>query len=408
MIISTNLRIAIRALQANKMRSFLTMLGIIIGVAAVVVMVAIGSGASAKIAAQIESVGSNLLIVVPGTTTSGGIRMGSGTASTLTLADAEAIAKECPSVGRVAPTWGGVAQVVSGNQNWSTGITGTAPDMFAIRDWPVDEGRIFTEQELDAAAKVAVLGRTVVENLFGAVSPVGSTIRIKKVPFKIVGVLISKGQSPRGDDQDDAIYVPITTAQKRLFGSTLPGLVRAVLVQAKRNDLMPQAEKEVGALLERRHRIQKNEEKDFTVRNLSEVMAAAQAAYNTMSILLGAIALVSLIVGGIGIMNIMLVSVTERTREIGIRMAVGATESAILTQFLIESLVLGLAGGILGMFIGILGAELMATFSEWPMLISWQALALAFFFSAAVGIFFGFYPARKAARLNPIEALRHE
>jgi len=408
MFISTSLRIALNALKANKMRSLLTMLGIIIGVAAVVVMVAIGSGASAKITAQIESVGSNLLIVIPGATTAGGVRMGAGTVSTLTLADSEAIVQNCPSVARVAPVWGGVAQAVYGNQNWSTGVTGTTLSMFAIRDWTLTAGRFFTEQETKAAAKVALLGQTVVNNLFGGADPIGEIVRIKKMPMQVVGVLAVKGQSPRGDDQDDAIYVPITTAQKRLFGTHIPGTVRVIMVQARDVDLMAKAEEEINALLEQRHRIQKGADRDFTVRNLSEILAAAQAAYKTMSLLLGSIALVSLVVGGIGIMNIMLVSVTERTREIGIRMAVGAQESDILTQFLIESLVLSLVGGLIGVILGLTGAEIMAAMSDWPVLISWQALLLAFAFSAMVGIFFGFYPARKAAHLNPIDALRYE
>lgn len=408
MFISTSLRIALNALKANKMRSLLTMLGIIIGVAAVVIMVAIGSGASAKITAQIESVGSNLLIVIPGATTAGGVRMGSGTVSTLTLADSEAIAQNCPSVARVAPVWGGVAQAVYGNQNWSTGVTGTTSSMFAIRDWTLTAGRFFTVQETKAAAKVALLGQTVVNNLFGGADPIGEIVRIKKMPMQVIGVLAVKGQSPRGDDQDDAIYVPITTAQKRLFGTHLPGLVRVIMVQAKDMNVMANTEKEITDLLDQRHRIVKGADRDFSVRNLSEILAAAQAAYKTMSLLLGSIALVSLIVGGIGIMNIMLVSVTERTREIGIRMAVGAQESDILTQFLIESLVLSLVGGVIGVILGLTGAEIMAAVSEWPVLISWQALLLAFAFSAMVGIFFGFYPARKAAHLNPIDALRYE
>jgi putative ABC transport system permease protein len=408
MFISTSLRIALNALKANKMRSLLTMLGIIIGVAAVVIMVAIGSGASAKISAQIESVGSNLLIVIPGATTAGGVRMGSGTVSTLTLADSEAIVQNCPSVARVAPVWGGVAQAVYGNQNWSTGVTGTTSSMFAIRDWTLTAGRFFTVQETKAAAKVALLGQTVVNNLFGGADPIGEIVRIKKMPMQVIGVLAVKGQSPRGDDQDDAIYVPITTAQKRLFGTHLPGLVRVIMVQAKDMNVMAKTEKEITDLLDQRHRIVKGADRDFTVRNLSEILAAAQAAYKTMSLLLGSIALVSLVVGGIGIMNIMLVSVTERTREIGIRMAVGAQESDILTQFLIESLVLSLVGGVIGVILGLTGAEIMAAMSDWPVLISWQALLLAFAFSAMVGIFFGFYPARKAAHLNPIDALRYE
>jgi putative ABC transport system permease protein len=404
----SSLKVALRALRINKMRSFLTMLGIIIGVGAVIVMVAIGSGASEMIAQQIASMGSNLLIVLPGATTSGGARMGGGSVSTLTSDDAKAIKDECSAIKDVAPVWGGVTQVVYGNQNWNTSVTGTTPPFFDIRDWPVGTGRIFNEQEISGAVKVAVIGQTIVENLFGAESPLGQIIRIKKVPFTIIGVLSRKGQSPQGQDQDDAVYIPLTTSQKKVFGSSLPKTVRIILVQAVDLSQMAEAEKQVNELLNQRHRTQPNQLPDFTVRNLTEIMATAEQSARVMSLLLGSIALVSLFVGGIGIMNIMLVSVTERTREIGIRMAVGARGRDILFQFLTESILLSMVGGLIGIIIGVVGAKVMASFTGWNVLISYWALLISFSFAAAVGIFFGFYPARKASRLNPIDALRYE
>jgi putative ABC transport system permease protein len=404
----SSLKVALRALRINKMRSFLTMLGIIIGVGAVIVMVAIGSGASEMIAQQIASMGSNLIMVLPGATTAGGARMGLGTVSTLTSDDAKAIKEECSAIKDVAPTWGGVTQVVYGNQNWNTSVTGTTPPFFDIRDWPVATGRIFNEQEISGAVKVAVIGQTIVENLFGAESPLGQIIRIKKVPFTIIGVLSRKGQSPQGQDQDDAIYIPLTTSQKKVFGSSLPKTVRIILVQALDLNQMAEAEKQVNELLNQRHRTQPGALQDFTVRNLTEIMATAEQSAKVMSLLLGSIALVSLLVGGIGIMNIMLVSVTERTREIGIRMAVGARGRDILFQFLTESIVLSMVGGVIGIILGVVGAKVMASFTGWNVLISYGALLLSFSFAAAVGIFFGFYPARKASRLNPIDALRYE
>jgi putative ABC transport system permease protein len=400
--------IAVRALRANKMRSLLTMLGIIIGVGAVVIMLAVGSGASMQIRREIESVGSNLLIVVPGASTSGGVRMGAGTEATLTFTDAEVIARELPSVKLVAPMWGDVTQVVAGNLNWATQVNGTTPDFLALREWPLRFGRPFTRQEMKAAAKVAVVGQTVATNLFGAADPLDRTVRIKRVPFTIIGVLERKGQGPRGDDQDDTILVPITTAQKRLFGTKIPGQVRVILVQAASATLLKQAEGDIGRLLMQRHRIQPGQERDFTIRNITELLAARERAAQVMSLLLGAIATVSLLVGGIGIMNIMLVSVTERTREIGIRMAVGARGRDILVQFLIEALVLSLLGGVIGAVIGVGGSRLIEFGSGYAVLISTQAVLLAFSFSAAVGVFFGFYPARKAALMRPIDALRYE
>jgi putative ABC transport system permease protein len=408
MRIPSSLKVALRALRTNKLRSFLTMLGIIIGVGAVIIMVAIGTGASDMIAQQIASMGSNLIMVLPGATTAGGARMGLGSVSTLTSDDARAIKEESPAVKDVASIWGGVTQVVYGNQNWNTGVNGTPPSFFSIRDWPIESGRFYTDQEEAGSVKVAVIGQTVAENLFGGENPLGQAIRIKKVPFTVVGVLARKGQSARGDDQDDVVYIPLSTSQKKVFGSALPKTVRIILVQAQSLELMDEAEKQVNDLLKQRHRTQPGQLADFTVRNLTEIMATAQQSANIMSLLLGSIALVSLIVGGIGIMNIMLVSVTERTREIGIRMAVGARSWDILFQFLTESIVLSLVGGLIGIGLGVIGARVMAYFTEWNVLISYSSLLISFSFAAAVGIFFGFYPARKASRLNPIDALRYE
>jgi len=402
------LRIALRALMVNKMRSALTMLGIIIGVGAVITMVAVGSGAKARIAEQIASMGSNMLIILSGSSTSGGFRGGMGTVPTLTVDDAKAIQNEISSVQYVAPNLSGVSQVVYGNQNWSTIINGSTPEVLAIRDWPLTSGRPFIQQDVDGATKVALLGKTVVDNLFGGMDPIGQVIRIKKIPFTVIGVLASKGQSTWGQDQDDTIFVPLTTAQKRLFGQQFPGMVRVIQVQARGPEVMKEAEDQINDLLRQRHRIQPNQDNDFSVRNLAELMSSAEQSANVMSLLLGAIASISLIVGGIGIMNIMLVSVTERTREIGIRIAVGAKGRDILLQFLIESLVLSLIGGTLGIMIGIAGTFILSSFTQWPVLFSIEAILLAFLFSGSVGVFFGFYPARRASLLNPIEALRYE
>ena len=403
-----SLRIALRALMVNKMRSALTMLGIIIGVSAVIAMIAVGSGAKQRIAEQIASMGSNLLIVLSGSSTSGGLRFGSGTVPTLNVDDAKAILTEIPSVKYVAPTLGGVAQVVFGNQNWSTVINGTTPEALEIRDWPLSSGRPFIQQDIDGATKVCLLGKTVADNLFGGIDPVGQVIRIKNVPFTVIGVLAPKGQSTQGQDQDDTIIVPLTTAQKKLFGMQFPGMVRVMLVQARGPEVMKEAEEQIIDLLRQRHHIQPKQDNDFSVRNLTEIMSTAEQSASVMSLLLGAIASISLIVGGIGIMNIMLVSVTERTREIGIRIAVGAKGRDILLQFLIESLVLSLIGGIMGIGIGVVGTLILSRFTQWPTLFSIEAILLAFLFSGSVGVFFGFYPARKASMLNPIEALRYE
>jgi putative ABC transport system permease protein len=406
--IPSTVRISLRALRVNKMRSALTMLGIIIGVGAVITMLAVGTGAQQRISEQMASIGSNLIMIVPGATTSGGVRMGSGTQPTLSLGDADAIQKECPAVWYVAPILSGVAQVVYGNQNWSTGITGTTANMLSVRDWPLTEGRPFTDEEIRSAAKVCLLGQTVVDNLFGGLDPIGQVIRIKNVPFTVIGVLAVKGQDPRGQDQDDTAYVPVTAAQKKLFGTAFPGMVRLIMVKAKSTDDLPAAEKEITELLRQRHHIGQKQDDDFTVRNLTSMMQAAEQSTKVMTLLLGAIASVSLLVGGIGIMNIMLVSVTERTREIGIRMAIGAKTWDIRLQFIIEALILSLIGGLAGLIAGISASEIISVLAGWSTIVSPLSVLLAFGFSGFVGIFFGFYPAYKASLLDPIDALRYE
>ncbi len=400
--------IALGTLKVNVMRSALTMLGIVIGVGAVIVMVAVGAGAREMIGEQIRSIGSNLILVVPGAAERGGRRLGSGSVHTLRSGDAEAILKECPAVKLAAPNWGEVTQVVYGNRNWPTRVSGTWDTYILIREWPIRSGRMFTREEDKRAAKVAVLGLTVVENLFGDTYPLGKVIRIKNVPFTVIGVLDRKGQSPRGDDQDDTVLVPLRTSQYRLFGTPFPDEIQVIIIQAKDISAIPKAEKEIERVLARRHKIGKNQENDFTIRNLTEILETAEKSLKIMTTLLGAIAAISLLVGGIGIMNIMLVSVTERTREIGIRMAVGARSADILSQFLIEGVVLAIAGGLMGTVIGTTGASIFARMTGWPAVIDIATICIAIAFSGAVGVFFGFYPAFKASRLHPIEALRHE
>jgi putative ABC transport system permease protein len=402
------LKIALRALRTNKMRSFLTMLGIIIGIAAVIAMMAVGSGARQVISQQIASIGSNIILVIPGSTTSGGMRSGTGGAQTLTSDDVKAIMAECPSVESAAPSVRSSGLVVYGNMNWSTIIIGTTPEMFDIREWGVVSGRSFSQQDVDGAAKVCLIGQTVSENLFGSTDPVGKMVRIKKVPFTVIGLLDRKGQSPQGQDQDDVIFVPLRTAQRNLIRSQFTNSVGAVMVKARSEALLGKAEEEVNSLLNQRHRITAGKEPDYSTRNLSEILAVAEQSSRAMSLLLGAVASISLIVGGIGIMNIMLVSVTERTREIGIRMAIGARRNDILLQFLTEAVLLTMIGGVTGILLGAAGATVVSSILSWPTLISVESISIAFFFSGAVGIFFGFYPARKAAGLNPIDALRYE
>ncbi len=406
--VNSTLKIALRALWVNKMRSFLTMLGIIIGVGAVITMLAVGTGASEKISEQIASVGSNLLMVIPGSITQGGIRMGSGSHSTLTRDDAEAIEKECSAVSAVAPVVNTAAQVVYGNQNWATGIYGTSPGILEVKDCALVVGRNFIDQDIRSATKVCILGQTVVDNLFGGIDPIGQIIRIKKVPFVVIGILEPKGQSIMGQDQDDVIYIPVTTAQKKIVATHVPGMVRSIMVKGRSAEDMPLAEKQVTELLRQRHRSGPNKEDDFTVRNLSQMMQVAEQSAKVMTILLGAIASISLLIGGIGIMNIMLVSVTERTREIGIRMSIGAKTWDIRIQFIIEALTLSLIGGIFGIILGVTGSSLLSAFAGWATIVSPLSIIMAFSFSGLVGIFFGFYPAYKASLLNPIDALRYE
>jgi putative ABC transport system permease protein len=406
----TSVRIALRALKVNRTRSALTMLGIIIGVAAVIAMVGVGAGATARIQEQIQSIGSNLIIVLPGSISSNGVRLGSGAVATLTQDDAKAIAEECPSVALTAPAVRGAVQVVYGNNNWATTVQGVTPDYMTLRDYTMSSGRFFTTQDVDAAAKTAVLGETVAQNLFGDSNPTGQMVVIKNVPFTVSGVLTPKGQSPTGQDQDDVILLPITTATQKVLGANKANAkaVGALMVQAINPQAMDQAIQEVEALLRERHRIQPGVEDDFTIRNLTEVFAAQESSAKVMSILLGAIASVSLVVGGIGIMNIMLVSVTERTREIGLRLAVGAKRQAILLQFLVEAVTLSLLGGVIGIVVGLTTSLLISHFAEWSTKVSLLSVLTSFVFSALVGVFFGYYPARKAAFLNPIEALRYE
>jgi putative ABC transport system permease protein len=403
-------RIALRALKVNRMRSALTMLGIIIGVAAVIAMVGVGAGATERIQQQIQSIGSNLIIVLPGSLSSNGVRLGSGAVASLTQDDAKAIAAECPSVAVTAPTVRGGVQVVYGNNNWATIAQGVTPEYMTIRDYTMLSGEFFTNQDVDAAAKSAVLGETVARNLFGDGDPTGQVVIIKNVPFTVAGVLTPKGQSPTGQDQDDVILLPISTATQKVLGANKANAkaVGQLMVQATSPQAMDQAIEEVEALLRERHRILPGLEDDFTIRNLTEVFQAQETSAQVMSILLGAIASVSLIVGGIGIMNIMLVSVTERTREIGLRQAVGAKTRDILLQFLVEAVTLSLLGGVIGIVVGLTTSLLISHFAQWSTEVSMLSILLAFVFSALVGVFFGYYPARKAAFMDPIEALRYE
>ena len=406
----TSSRIALRALQVNRTRSTLTMLGIIIGVAAVIAMVGVGAGATERIQAQIQSIGSNLIIVLPGSISSNGVRLGSGGVATLTTDDAKAIADECPSVALTAPTVRGGVQVVYGSNNWATIVQGVTPDYMMLRDYTMMSGQFFTTQDVDASAKLAVLGETVAENLFGDSDPTGQVVIVKNVPFTVSGVLTPKGQSPTGQDQDDVILLPISTATQKVLGVNKANAkaVGSVMVQAINPQAIDQAIQEMDELLRERHRILPGLEDDFSVRNLTEVFAAQESSAQVMAVLLGAIASVSLIVGGIGIMNIMLVSVTERTREIGLRLAVGAKRRDILSQFLVEAATLSLAGGVIGILVGVATSLAISYFAQWTTDIGVMAVAVSFLFSALVGLFFGYYPARTAAFLNPIEALRHE
>jgi putative ABC transport system permease protein len=399
------LKVGLRALARNKMRSLLTMLGIIIGVGAVIAMISIADGARQQVQAQIASMGTNVLMVFPGSSNFGGVRSGAGGVTTMTEDDALAIRREAPAVARVSPTTRTGAQVVAGNLNWNTSIQGASPEWFEVRDWPVVDGLSFTDLDVRSAAKVCVLGASVVDNLFPAADPIGQIIRINKVPFTVLGVLSRKGGNAMGNDQDDLIVVPYTTAQKRLQGITH---IQGMMISAVSKERVAEAEEQISQILRRRHRIPPGGEDDFRIRAQSDIAATAEETSRVMRLLLGSIASVSLLVGGIGIMNIMLVSVTERIREIGIRMAVGARPGDILLQFLLEAIILSTVGGLLGVGFGVATSQIVSKAAGWPVLLQPASIGLAFGFAVAIGVFFGFYPARKAALLDPIEALRYE
>ena len=395
------------AMGANRLRTVLTMLGMVIGVGAVILMLAVGQGAQQQVQASIASMGSNLFIILSGSTTSGGARMGGGAAPTLTIADAQAI-EELPSVLAVAPSAPGTAQLVYGPNNWSTQVIGTLPSFLTVRDWRLSAGSPFTDSDVRSATRVALLGQTVTKNLFGEEDPVGRTIRIKNSPYVILGVLAAKGQSLDGRDQDDTVLVPVTTAQRKLFGTQFAGTVRFIMAQAESAEAMPKVEKSINELLHQRHRIREGTENDFSVRNLTAMANTAAETAQVMSLMLGAIASISLLVGGIGIMNIMLVSVTERTREIGIRMAIGARGKDILLQFLLEAIIISVIGCLIGVILGVGGAFAVSKANGMAVLVTMSSIVTAFVVAATVGIFFGWYPARKASLLRPIDALRFQ
>jgi putative ABC transport system permease protein len=399
------MRLAMLALRRNKMRSALTILGIIIGVGAVICTVAIGEGASRQVQDQIRSLGDNLLFISAGSVNRGGVQMGSSATKTLTVGDAKAIQEQIQLIKSVSPGVGTAGQVVYGNQNWFTQVRGVSPEYLSIRQWPLAEGSGFSDRDVDTASDVCVLGRTVVQNLFGDEDPVGKTIRFRNLPFIVMGVLSPKGQSPFGQDDDDTIIMPYTTVQKKLAGIDW---LQYIMCSAVSQETIAPAQAQIEALLRDRHRLRPNEDDDFIIRS-SDALAQAQAqSGRVMTLLLASIASVSLLVGGIGIMNIMLVSVTERTREIGVRMAIGATEEDVQMQFLSEAVVLSLMGGAVGVLLGVIGSRAVTDMLKWPTSIPLESIAIAVLFSAAVGMFFGYYPARKAARLDPIQALRYE
>jgi ABC-type antimicrobial peptide transport system permease subunit len=401
---------ALRALGTNWLRSMLTMLGIIIGVAAVITMIAIGGGAQARVEEQLKSLGSNIMLVLPGAQTTGGVRLGAQTGQTLTEEDARAIAAEVPEVQATAPSLRTGAQVVAANANWSTSVMGTTPDYMEVRDWPLSAGRSFEAAEMAGSAKVVVLGQTVARELFGDADPIDQMVRVRKVPLQVIGVLGRKGQNSMGQDQDDVIVVPLSTYRNRVQGMGAGRIKRvgAIMVKVREGQSMSDASDKIRELLRQRHRLPSGADDDFSIRNLTEMLQAQEESSRVMAVLLAAVAGVSLVVGGIGIMNIMLVSVTERTREIGLRMAVGARSRDILGQFLIEAVTMSLVGGAIGIVLGMAATWAIGALAGWQVLLSAQSILLAVGFSAAVGVFFGFYPARRAAALLPIQALRHE
>ena len=395
------------AMGANKLRTFLTMLGMVIGVGAVILMSSIGEGTQAKVKESIASMGSNLFIVLAGSSTSGGVRMGSGGVQTLTVGDATAM-MELPTIAAAAPVASGSAQMVYQSNNWNTQIMGTTPEYFQVRDWEIEKGSPFLDSDVRGSTRVVVLGQTVVKNLFADEEPIGKTIRIKQSPYIVVGVLNAKGQSLDGRDQDDTALIPVTTAQTKLFGSQFKGTVRFIMVEAASEEVMPKAEKEMTQLLRQRHKLRETAEDDFTIRNLTALANTAAETTKAMSLMLAAIASISLLVGGIGIMNIMLVSVTERTREIGIRIAIGAKQREILAQFLLEALMISIIGCLIGVGVGVGGAIVVEQLFPIQALVTQSAIFISFAVATGVGVFFGFYPAYKASKLEPIEALRYQ